>query len=140
MDDLTEKMLASSTIDDPVETRQLYIDMEASLPIDVCFAGTSIKPLQQQLSHLEITKNKIFTIEKLLYLGDQGGILCNISSPEDDQQAMISITHLKVDLDHPLADRINFYQKKRTLALAIANSGTRRAAAKPKRKKRGFGG
>jgi len=136
---MTEKMLASSTIDDPVETRQLYIDMEASLPINVCFAGSSIKALQQQLSHLEITKDKIFTIEKLLYLGDQGGILCNISSPEDDQQAMISITHLKVDLDHPLADRINFYQKKRTLALAIANSGTRRAAAKPKRKKRGFG-
>ena len=137
---MTEKMLASSTIDDPVETRQLYIDMEASLPINVCFAGSSIKALQQQLSHLEITKDKIFTIEKLLYLGDQGGILCNISSPDDDdQQAIISITHLKVNLNHPLADRINFYQKKRTLTLAIANSGTRRAAAKPKRKKRGFG-
>jgi hypothetical protein len=52
---------------------------------------------------------------------------------------MISITHLKVDLDHSLADRINFYQKKRTLTLAIANSGTMRATAKPKRKKRGFG-
>jgi len=139
MDDMTEKMLASSTIDDPVETRQLYLDMEASLPISVCVAGSSIKALQQQLSYLEITKNKFFVIKKIIYLGDSGGILCNISSPEDNQQAMISITHLKVDLDHPLADRINFYQKKRTLTLAIANSGTMRATAKPKRKKRGFG-
>ena len=136
---MTEKMLASSTIDDPVETRQLFLEMEESLPIAVRFTEHGIKGLQQQLPDLEITKDKIFTIEKLLYSGDMGGILCNISSADNEKQTIISITHLKVDPSHPLADKVQQYQKKRTLALAIANGGTRRSAAKPKRKRRGFG-
>jgi len=140
MNDNTERMLANSTIDDPVETRQLFLDMEASLPISVRFTVNSAKGLQKQLPDLEITKDKVFIIDEILYMGDVGGILCDISSADNKNPVMISITHLKVDLDHPLADRIDFYQKKRTLALTIANIGTRRAAAKPKRKKRGFGG
>lgn len=136
---MTEKMLASSTIDDPVETRQLFLDMEASLPIAVRFTENGIKGLKQQLPELEITKDKVFTIEKLLYSGDMGGILCTVSAADNEKQTIISITHLKVDPSHPLADRTQQYQRKRTLALAIANSGTRRSATKPKRKRRGFG-
>jgi hypothetical protein len=139
MDDMTEKMLASSTIDDPVETRKLFLEMEASLPIAIRFAELSVKGLQQQLPDLEITKDKVFIIEKIHYSGDMGGILCNVSSADNEQQTIISITHLKVDPSHPLADRIQQYQRKRSLTLAIANSGTKRSAAKPKRTKRGFG-
>ena len=75
MDDMTEKMLASSTIDDPVETRKLFLEMEASLPISIRFVERSVKGLQQQLPDLEITKDQVFSIEKLLYSGDAGGIL-----------------------------------------------------------------
>ncbi|OYQ62004.1 hypothetical protein B9G53_24475 [Pseudanabaena sp. SR411] len=139
MDDMTEKMLASSTIDDPVETRQLFLEMEASLPISVRFTDHGIKGLQQQLPDLELTKDKVFAIEKLLYSGDMGGILCTISSADNEKQTIISITHLKFDPSHPLTDSIQQYQRKRSLALAITNSGTRRSAAKPKRKRRGFG-
>jgi len=140
---MTEKMLASSTIDDPAETRQLFLAMESSLPISVRFVERSVKDLQQQLPDLEITKDKVFTIEKILYSGDMGGILCTISSAENKEVTIISITHLKVDPSHPLADRIQQYQRKRSLTLAIANSGTnsgtKRASTKPKRNKRGFG-
>ena len=139
MDDMTEKMLASSTIDDPVETRKLFLEMEASLPISIRFVERSVKGLQQQLPDLEITKDQVFSIEKLLYSGDAGGILCTVSSADNKNQTIISITHLKIDPSHPLADRIQQYQRKRTLTLAIANSGTKRSAAKPKRTKRGFG-
>lgn len=139
MDDMTEKMLASSTIDDSVETRKLFLEMEASLPITIRFVELSVKGLQQQLPDLEITKDKVFTIEKILYSGDAGGILCTVSSADNKKQAIISITHLTVDPSHPLADRIQQYQRKRTLTLAIANSATKRASAKTKRKKRGFG-
>ncbi len=139
MDDMTEKMLASSTIDDPVETRKLFLEMEASLPISIRFVERSVKGLQQQLPDLEITKDQVFSIEKLLYSGDAGGILCTVSSADNKKQTIISITHLKIDPSHPLADRIQQYQRKRTLTLAIANSGTKRSAAKPKRTKRGFG-
>jgi hypothetical protein len=94
--------------------------------------------LQQQFPDLEITKDKVFTIEKLFYSGDMGGILCTVSS-SDDEKTIISITHLKIDSSHPLADRIQQYQRKRMLALAIANGSTRRSEAKSKRKRRGFG-
>ena len=139
MNDITEKMLAFSTIDDPVETRQLFLEMEASLPISVRFTEHGIKGLQQQLPDMKITKDMVFAIDNLLYSGDAGGILCTISSADGGQQTIISITHLKIDSSHPLAARIQQYQKKRSLALAIANSGTRRAGTKSKRKKRGFG-
>lgn len=74
---MTERMLATSTIDEPVETRQLFLDMEASLPIAIRFNEQGLKGLKAQ----------------------------------------------GVDI----------------LALAIANSGTKRAGAKLKRNKRGFG-
>jgi hypothetical protein len=139
MDDMTEKMLASSTIDDPVETRQLFLEMEASLPIAIRFTEHGVEGLQQQSPDLDISKDKVFAIENLLYSGDAGGILCIVSSADNKKVNIISITRLKVDPSHPLSDRIQQYQRKRILALAIANSGSRRGGAKPKRKKRGFG-
>jgi hypothetical protein len=143
MNDMTKKMLALSTIDDPVETSQLFLDMEASLPISARYTEQGVKGLQQESVNsdttLEITKDRVFTIEKILYSGDMGGILCAIFHVEGKQQNIISITHLKIDSDHPLATRIQQYQKRRKLALAIANSGTNFSNTKLKRKKRGFG-
>lgn len=136
MDDLTERMFATSTIDDPVETRQLYLEMEASLPIAVRFNEQGLKGLKAQGVNID-GNGEGYRIEKLMYSGDMGGILCNVETKAN--QTVISITHLKVDPAHPLAERIKEYQKKRALALAIANSGTKRSAAKPKRNKRGFG-
>jgi hypothetical protein len=140
MDAMTERMLAASTIDKPVETRQLFLDMEASLPIPIRFNEQGLKGLKAHGVDID-TKDDGYQIEELLYSGDMGGILCSAATTARGKktQAVISITHLKVDPAHPLAGRIKEYQKKRTLALAIANSGTRRAATKPKRNKRGFG-
>ncbi len=147
MDELTERMFATSTIDDPVETRQLYLDMEASLPIPIYFSERSLTALEAQGINLDdYQKSQLVCIESLNYSGDMGGILCEIIVEiEDDdnnielRQLMLSITHLKVDPAHPLAERIKEYQRKRALTLAIANAGTKRSATKPKRNKRGFG-
>ncbi len=140
MDDLTERMFATSTIDDPVETRQLYLEMESSLPIAVRFNEQGLKGLKAQGVNIEGNGDG-YWIEKLMYSGDMGGILCTVSNKKlfQSNQTVISITHLKVDPAHPLAERIKEYQKKRALTLAITNSGTKRASAKPKRNKRGFG-
>lgn len=137
---MTEKMLAASTIDDPVETRQLFQEMEANLPIAVRFNEQGVKGLKAQGVNID-AKDDGYLIEQLLYAGDMGDILCSVVTTNGGKktQTVISITHLKVDPKHPLAGRIKEYQKKRALSLAIANSGTKRAAAKPKRNKRGFG-
>jgi hypothetical protein len=52
---------------------------------------------------------------------------------------MTSITHLKIDPSHPLAEQIKRYQKNRMASMAIADIGKRRSKFKPQKKKRGFG-
>jgi hypothetical protein len=142
LEEATERMLAMSTIDNPAETRILLQKMEANLPISVRFTAHGVKGLIAQGTNVK-NKDVVHQVEKLMYTGDMGGILCNIpievEGNDNKQLVIISITHLKVDDDNPLADEIRKYQKKRVLAIAISNSGTRRAATKSKRKKKGFG-
>ncbi|NUN64615.1 hypothetical protein HCU40_07580 [Pseudanabaena biceps] len=147
----TESLLTSSTIDDPTETRSLLRDLEVNLPIAVRFNVHGLRSLYEQNSRMK-NKDGIFHVDEIVYTGDMGGIMFAIRhelESEDEEEyededkefgiEVISITHLKVDSTHPLAARIKQYQKKRVLAIAIANSGTRRSAAKQKRKRRGFG-
>jgi hypothetical protein len=142
----TEGLLASATIDNPTETRLLLQDMEANLPIAVRFNEHGLRSLQEQGNDTK-DKHGIFHVDKIMYTGDMGGILCAIQHELESEDGgeqkfgvmVISITHLKVDSAHPLANRIKQYQKKRVLSLMIANGQTRRSATKPKKKKRGFG-
>jgi len=137
---ITEEMLNSSTIDDPRETRELLRDLEANLPILVRFNEYGLLNLQEQGSKLE-DKHGIFQINKIFYMGDMSGILCGIEHEVDSQKElmMTSITHLKVDPNHPLAKRIQQYQKKRVFTMMIADGLTKRRKFKPQKKKRGFG-
>jgi len=147
----TENLLNSSIIDDPTETRSLLRDLEVNLPIAVRFNEHGLRSLYEQGSQMR-NKDGIFHVDEIVYTGDMGGIMFAIrheleSEDEEDYEdddkefgiEVISITHLKVDSTHPLAARMKEYQKKRVLAIAIANSGTRRSGTKSKRKKRGFG-
>jgi hypothetical protein len=137
---LTEEMLNSSTIDDPKEARELLRDLEANLPIAVRFNEYGLLNLQEQGSRLEDTHGT-FQVERILYMGDMAGILCGIEHEVDSEKElmMTSITHLKVDPHHPLAKRIQQYQKKRVISMAIADGLTKRRKFKPQKKKRGFG-
>jgi hypothetical protein len=137
---ITEEMLNSSTIDDPTEARELLRDLEANLPIAVRFNEYGLLNLQEQGSKLE-DKHGIFQVEAIFYMGDMAGILCGIEHEVDSEKElmMTSITHLKVDPTHPLAKRIQQYQKKRVISMAIADGVTKRSKFKPQKKKRGFG-
>ena len=137
---ITEEMLNSSTIDDPRETRELLRDLEANLPIAVRFNEYGLLNLQEQGSRLEDTHGT-FQVERVLYMGDMAGILCGIEHEVDSEKElmMTSITHLKVDSSHPLAKRIQQYQKKRVISMMIADGVTKRSKFKPQKKKRGFG-
>ena len=137
---LTEEMLNSSTIDDPKEARELLRDLEANLPIAVRFNEYGLLNVQEQGSKLE-DPHGIFQVERIFYMGDMAGILCAIEHEVDSEKElmMTSITHLKVDPNHPLAKRIQQYQKKRVITMMIADGLTKRRKFKPQKKKRGFG-
>ncbi len=137
---ITERLLNSSTIDDPTEARELLRDLEANLPITVRFNEYGLLNLQEQGSSLEDTHG-IFQADDVFYMGDMAGILCGIEREVDSEKEvlLISITHLKVDPNHPLAKRIQQYQKKRVISMMIADGLTKRGGVRAKRQKRGFG-
>jgi hypothetical protein len=146
MDEQTEKMFAIATIDDPVLARQLYVDMESSLPINVRITERGFQGLKEQSVNVS-DPDQVYEIEKLFYSSDMGGILCTLianagEASKDDKNVgafVMSLTHLRLDSSHPLASRIKEYQKKRNTRLAIANSGKSLKPVKSKRNKKGFG-
>jgi len=118
--------------------------MEANLPIPVRFSERGLHSLKAEGTYLA-DEQGIYQVEYVTYAGDMGGILCSMMVEEKNQEGdneiggvTTSITHLKVDPTHPLAEKIKKYQKKRASRIAIANSGRSPKPAKPKKKK-GFG-
>jgi len=144
--DLFEKILSESKIDDRVETRQLILDIEANLPIPVRFSERGLYSLACEGINL-VDEQGIHQVESVSYAGDMGGILCTITAEvknpnggDNSLRGLItSMTHLKVDPKHPLAERIKQYQKTRAIRLEIANSGRTLKPIKSKKNKKGFG-
>jgi len=138
----TEGLLRSATLDNPVETRELLQDMAANLPIAVRLNEQGINSLREQGKYIE-NRDNVLLIEDVIYTGDLGGILCaiecEIDSDHGKELLISSITHLKIDPSHPLAEKIKRYQKKRIVSIAIADIGKSRNRFKPTKKKRGFG-
>jgi hypothetical protein len=144
MREMTEKMLLSSTIDDPSETRLLLQEMEASLPIPVRLTPQGAAGLQARGTDFIAIKQEL-AIEKILYSGDMGGILCSVRLEEqtDDGKethiGIISLTHLHIDPNHSLATKIKAYQKKRSISLAVLDGSQHRRSGKRKKNLKGFG-
>ena len=84
-------------------------------------------------------RNQELQIKRVFYLGDGGGIACDVTPSQDAKEAtVVSITHLRVDPRHPLAHEIRAYQMKRNRGIAQSggSAGSRRFAARPRRKRR----
>ncbi len=149
IDEITERMFATATIDDPVFARQLFLDMKSSLPINVRINEIGFQALKEQSVYLA-EPDTVYEMDTMFYAGDMAGILCSISakdaevssSDQDDQKSkalVMSLTHLRIETSHPLAAKIREYQKIRSMRLAIANSGRTLKPIKSKKSKKGFG-
>lgn len=107
-------------IDDYAAARLLTEKISANLPIQAYPSKAMVKMLQTQGKRIN-SKNP-FNIELASYSGDAGGIMCTLNG-EEKEAFIVSITHLKIDPNHPLAPEIEAYQKMRSLKLAIKDSG-----------------
>ena len=89
---------------------ELIDEMKSQLPIPVY----PTKDLGSYLSQngKDITADTELMITKVFDSGDEGGILCLID-PESPELIAVSITFLRVKPNHPLADKISAYQKRR---------------------------
>jgi len=124
-------------IDDYAQAMELIRKMEAHLPIPARPTGAYIRAMREQ--GVQVARDQELQIQDVLYLGDEGGIACNVTPSKDAKQALIvSITHLRVDPRHPLAQEIRAYQRERTRKLA-QSGGPREPShftVRPRKKRR----
>ncbi|AFZ57015.1 hypothetical protein H6G54_28310 [Anabaena cylindrica FACHB-243] len=136
-------------VDNYREATALTKKLEASLPIKAKAAKELLKMLKTRGDI--INPDKEFEIDWVAYSGDEGGIMCRLVSkndnPEDEDKAqyVVSITHLKIDPDHPHAEEIVTYQRERNRQLMLQNRSSLitelmpSRPSKPKKSSKGFG-
>ena len=104
-------------IDDPAQVTALMQQMEAHLPIPAQATSALVRTLRE--SAVKLSPTRRVQIEKVLYLGDEGGIGCGLTVPgHADTAVVVSLTHLRLPSTHPLAPAVRAYQIARTRKLA----------------------
>lgn len=132
-------------IDNYAEAMELTKKLEQNLPIVVRPGKPFLKTLRERGE--TVTPDQEFTIDYVNYSGDMGGIMCALASnPEQKERYVISITHLKFDPNHPLAEEVKAYQRKRSRMLMlqeqkgfVAELLAGQSAGKKKKRRQGFG-
>ena len=104
-------------IDDPTQVTALMQKMKAHLPIPAQATNALVRNLRA--SAVNIASKRRMQIEKVMYLGDEGGIGCVLKVPgQEDTAVVVSLTHLRLPGAHPLAPDVRAYQIARTKKLA----------------------
>jgi hypothetical protein len=106
-------------IDDYDQAMELMREMEEQLPIQARPTATMVRALRDQGQR--ISRDRKLSIQSVFYAGDEAGIVCALEPLEGIKIALvISVTHLQIDLRHPLAKKIRSYQQERKRRLAQA--------------------
>ena len=126
-------------IDDEKDVYELIEALNEHLPMRAYATPLLVKAVRQQGAEIKV--NDAVEIDSVLYLGDEGGIACAIGLWGGKTVVVTSLTHLRIDRDHPLAERIQVYQLRRSqhLGAPISRSSRRvraNLAAKLKRKRK----
>ena len=104
-------------IDDPTQVTALMQKMKAHLPIPAQATNALVRTLRTSAGN--IASKRRMQIEKVMYLGDEGGIGCGLKVPgQEDTAVVVSLTHLRLPSTHPLAPDVRAYQIARTKKLA----------------------
>ena len=104
-------------IDDRTQVTALMQKMKAHLPIPVQATNALVRNLRA--SAVNIASKRRMQIEKVMYLGDEGGIGCALKVPgQQDTAVVVSLTHLRLPSIHALAPDVRAYQIARTKKLA----------------------
>ena len=124
-------------IDDEKSAHELIESLSKHLPMRAYATQPLVKALRQEGADINV--NDAVEIDSVLYLGDMGGIACAIALWGGKSVVLTSLTHLRIDDDHPLAERIHAYQLRRSQHLAgpkSRSSQISRANRSHKRKRR----
>jgi hypothetical protein len=103
-------------IDHPAYVERLMQKMEEQLPIPARATSVLVRFLRER--GIKLPASRRVEIESVHYLGDEGGIACGLKRPDSKEAVVVSLTHLRVEGGHPMAQAIRAYQIHRTAALA----------------------
>jgi len=98
-------------LDNPEKTARLVAALKAAVPFEVELAPTLIEHLQDE----NLANSKLMhLVWDLSYAGDEGGIMCHMTRPEETGRALVvSLTYVRVPRSMPLARAVADYQKHR---------------------------
>ena len=103
-------------IDNPDQVERLFNRLEAALPLPARFTPELAAMLQAQNEASSIPST--CSIIWIRNIGDEGGIVCQLKfAPALENEAFVSLTHLRFDARLPLAREITAYQKHRVKRL-----------------------
>ena len=102
-------------IDNEKEAYELIEALNEHLPMRAYATPPLVQAVRAQGADIKV--NDAVKIDSVLYLGDEGGVACSIGLQGGKTVVVTSITHLRIDSDHPLARRIQAYQLRRSQRL-----------------------
>ena len=103
-------------IDNPITAMELLEQIEKALPLSARLTPELRASLSNENAGAPVPAD--CTITGLHYMGDEGGIVCKLDLGASVQnQAFVSITHLRFDPRLPLSRKITAYQKHRVKRL-----------------------
>jgi hypothetical protein len=128
-------------IDNLKAAQDLCDRLEATIPFPVQSTKQLLKTMLDRGDPASI--DDVFTVDWVKYSGDVGGISCAFEYPGGERY-VVSLTHLKIDLEHPLVDEVVTYQQRRIRLLKLQDRGEFAAnllanTNQQKRRKSGFG-
>jgi hypothetical protein len=102
-------------IDNPRKTARLLAALKAAVPFRVELVPSLAAYLRAQ--HVAIADQTQHIVSNLSYAGDEGGIVCHIAPPDQEQALAVSLTQLRVPRDMPLAAAVADYHNHRVKKL-----------------------
>ena len=107
-------------IDDPSQVVDLMAKLQAQLPIPAMPTPDLMRIFRAQ--GLKLAAGRVLFIKRIFYMGDEGGISCDVTPTRDAKEPyVVSLTHLRVAPNHPLARDVRAYQRIRVSRLTQTN-------------------
>jgi hypothetical protein len=120
-------------IDNFLEAQYLCDRLKKTLPFRVR-AGFQLRNVMKEKG-LQVDEETWFPVDFVGYSGDAGGISCGLTA-ENENKFVSSITHVKIDPEHPLAAEVRDYQQQRIEGLRRSEQGGRRKPKAGRKQKR----
>ena len=123
-------------IDNYAQAMELGRQIQMQLPIPAYPTKVLVQTMTRR--GVKLTTTQELSIKSVLYLGDEGGIMCDITPSGQRDPIICSLTHLEITTSHLLGAAIHAYQQHRINRLADSG-GPRKPLSftiKPRKKRR----